>query len=74
MTIHAANINCSPGLRAQFDVYFCTLGQGLAAKDLTQDRLAYAARLDRLPDPALAAMGIARDDIPRIVFRDLFCL
>ncbi len=72
MYLLTANANYSPDLGARFDEYFCTMGHGLAAKDLTEPRVAHAARLDALPDDALRAMGIARDDIPRIVFRDLF--
>ena len=67
-----ANRNFSPDLGARFDAYFCTLGQGLGAADLSGRRLAHAVHLDRLPDAALRQMGIARADIPRIVFRDLF--
>ena len=68
----AANRNLSPRLGVDFDAYFCELGDGLAAKDLRGARLAHAAHLDALPDAALQQMGIARADIPRIVFRDLF--
>lgn len=67
-----ANRNLSPALSARFDMFFCTLGLGLAAKDLRGPRLARAVYLDTLPDEALGQMGIARDDIPLIVFRDLF--
>ena len=67
-----ANRNLSPALAARFDTYFCTLGLGLAAKDLRGPRLTRAVQLDALPDDALGQMGIAREDIPLIVFRDLF--
>ncbi|MEM7721795.1 MAG: hypothetical protein AAF376_05430 [Pseudomonadota bacterium] len=69
-----ANRNLSPELGAQFDTLFVELGQGLAAKDLRGTRLTHAVHLDALPDAALNQMGIARTDIPRIVFRDLFDL
>jgi hypothetical protein len=67
-----ANRNYSPCLGARFDAYFCHLGQGLSPRHLTGTRLARAVHLDRLPDAALRQMGIARTDIPSIVFRDLF--
>lgn len=67
-----ANRNISPELGSGFDTYFVEMGQGLAAKDLRGHRLAHAVHLDGLPDAALIQMGIARTDIPRIVFRDLF--
>ncbi len=67
-----ANRNISPQLGAAFDALFCQLGQGLGAKDLRGPRLSRAVHLDGLPDAALRQMGIARADIPRIVFRDLF--
>jgi hypothetical protein len=69
-----ANCNYSPSLGTRFDAYFCTLGQGLGPRHLSGHRLAEAVHLDRLPDAALRQMGIARADIPRIVFRDLFCV
>ena len=72
--ISTANRNYSPSLGHRFDAYFCTLGQGLGAKDITGTRLARAVALDRLPDAALRQMGIARADIPSIVFRDLFSI
>ena len=69
-----ANRNYSPSLGARFDAYFCDLGQGLGPRHITGARLARAVHLDRLPDAALQQMGIARTDIPSIVFRDLFSL
>ena len=69
---NVANRNFSPRLSAGFDALFCTLGLGLGPADLRGARLARAVHLDALPDAALKQMGIARDDIPRIVFRDLF--
>ncbi len=69
-----ANKNMSPHLGAAFDRLFCEMGQGLAAKDVRGPRLAQAVHLDALSDAALGQMGIARGDIPRIVFRDLFDL
>lgn len=67
-----ANRNLSPALMSGFDALFCTLGLGLAAKDIRGPRLRRAVQLDGLSDDALTQMGIARTDIPRIVFRDLF--
>lgn len=69
-----ANTNCSPDLSARFDAYFCTLGQGMAAKDLTHRRMDMAVRLDSLDDDTLAELGASREDIPRLVFSDLFVL
>lgn len=69
-----ANLNYSPSLGSRFDDYFCCLGQGLGARDICGSRLAHAVKLDALPDAALRQMGIARGDIPSIVFRDLFTL
>lgn len=67
-----ANRNYSPALGACFDAYFCHMGQGLNPGHLRGERLAQAVRLDRLPDITLQQMGLARHDIPAIVFRDLF--
>jgi hypothetical protein len=67
-----ANRNYSPSLGYRFDSYFCHLGLGLGSHDVRGPRLAHAVALDSLPDAALRQMGIARTDIPRIVFRDLF--
>lgn len=69
-----ANLNYSPALGSHFDAYFCHLGQGLGPRHIAGHRLARAVHLDRLPDAALRQMGIARPDIPSIVFRDLFTL
>ncbi len=71
---YPANTNYSPQLSAGFDALFCNLGFGIAAKDIRGPRLRRAVHLDGLPDAALRQMGIARADIPRIVFRDLFDL
>lgn len=71
--IHA-NRNYSPALGSRFDAFFCHLGQGLGPRHLTGRRLAHAVHLDRLPDAALQQMGIARAEIPSIVFRDLFTM
>lgn len=69
-----ANTNCSPDLAARFDAYFCRLGQGIAAKDLTRQRLSMAVRLDAMTDADLAALGTSRAEIPRLVFSDLFAI
>lgn len=69
-----ANLNYSPSLGSRFDTYFCDLGQGLGPRHIAGPRLARAVQLDGLPDAALRQMGIARRDIPSIVFRDLFTL
>jgi len=67
-----ANRNLSPRLAGDFDCFCCEMGHIVGVGDLRGARLAQAARLDSLPDAALQQMGIARADIPRIVFRDLF--
>jgi hypothetical protein len=67
-----ANSNHSPRLGAAFDMWCCETGFLLGRGDLRGRRLDLAARLDALPDAALAGMGIVRADIPRLVFRDLF--
>ncbi len=67
-----ANHNHSPRLGAIFDAWCCETGLIVGRGDLRGRRLAFAARLDALPDAALDQMGIAHADIPRIVFRDLF--
>jgi hypothetical protein len=72
--IRAANRNYSPSLGHRFDAYFCRLGQGLGSGHISGRRLARAVHLDRLPDAALRQMGIARADIPSIVFGDLFSI
>lgn len=69
-----ANSNYSPHLGQHFDAYFCNLGHGIGPRHVTGARLDHAVALDRLPDAALRQMGIARADIPRIVFRDLFSI
>jgi hypothetical protein len=69
-----ANRNYSPSLGTRFDAYFCTLGQGIGPRHISGTRLARAVHLDGLPDAALQQMGIARADIPSIVFRDLFTI
>lgn len=69
-----ANSNHSPELGAVFDAWCCETGFLMGRGDLCGPRLDLAARLDALPDVALAAVGIARADIPRIVFRDLFSI
>ena len=67
-----ANCNHSPRLGAHFDAWACETGLIIGRGDLRGHRLAAAAHLDALPAAALAQMGIAPADIPRIVFRDLF--
>jgi hypothetical protein len=46
----------------------------LGSRHIAGARLARAVHLDGLPDAALQQMGIARADIPSIVFRDLFTI
>lgn len=67
-----ANHNHSPRLGAHFDAWCCQRGFGIGRGGLRRRRLAFAARLDALPEAALEHMGIAPADIPRIVFGDLF--
>lgn len=68
----AANSNHSPRLGVVFDQWCCETGFVLSRCDLRGRRLDLAARLDALPDAALDGMGLVREDIPRLVFRDLF--
>jgi hypothetical protein len=49
-------------------------GSGVGSRHISGARLARAVHLDGLPDAALQQMGIARADIPSIVFRDLFTI
>ncbi|WP_238366957.1 hypothetical protein [Mesobacterium pallidum] len=61
-----------PGWRAALDRYFAGLGQGVNAHLASRDRLDRILALNALSDDELALLGIARDDIPAFVFRDLF--
>ena len=67
-----ANTDMPPRLARAFDLYFACMGFGPTRATLRGQRLAEALRLDALPDAALAQMRIARRDIPRIVYRELF--
>lgn len=61
----------SPALNAALDRFFLELGQGFNAYLATRQKLPELERLYALGDDELAAKGIARDDIPRHVFRDV---
>ena len=71
ITIRTGAQAFSPRLKAALDTFFAELGQGFNAYLATQPRLKEIERLYALNDAELAEMGIARDDIPRHVFRDL---
>ena len=61
----------SPGMRNALDRFFAELGQGFNAYLASRPKLVEIERLYALTDAELAEMGLARDDIPRHVFRDL---
>lgn len=61
----------SPRMRRALDRYFAEFGQGFNAYLATRPKLAEIELLNALPDVELARLGIAREDIPRHVFRDL---
>jgi len=51
--------------------FVASLGNGLIRYAEKRSRQAEYAALDRLSDEELAARGMTRDDIVRVVFRDL---
>lgn len=66
-----ANSRLSPAAHAALDAFFAGRGLGLNPALAARSRLRELARLDALPDAALAAMGLTRARIPVYVFRDL---
>lgn len=62
----------SERLSQALDAYFTTLGLGVNAYDLIQDRRPILKALDDLDDVTLFQRGLMRRDIPRRVFKDLF--
>lgn len=72
ITIRTGAQTFSPGLNAALDTFFAELGQGFNAYLATRPKLLEIERLYALSDEELAERGIARDGIPRHVFRDLF--
>lgn len=60
------------GMRAQLDAFFASLGQGVNAYLTSKGRLEEIKKLNALSDRELGAMGLARSDISRHVFRDIF--
>lgn len=61
-------------LRAMLDTFFAGLGQGFNAYLHSRSRMDQIERLNALSDQELAERGLAREDIPRHVFRDIFYL
>lgn len=66
-----ANIPLSPAAAARLDRYLLQHGQGFNAALLRREHEAEFARLDALPDAALAAMGLRRDGLAAHVFRNV---
>lgn len=66
-----ANSRLSPAQAARLDLFLATRGLGWNPALDRPAREAVFARLDALPDAALAAMGLTRDGLPAHVYRDL---
>ena len=62
----------APPLEARLDHYFLSMGMGINAYGLRQDRREILLWLNSKSDAELALMGLARPEIPAFVFRDLF--
>jgi hypothetical protein len=62
----------TPPMEARLDAYFLSMGMGVNAYALKQDRREILYWLNSKSDADLALMGLARPDIPAFVFRDLF--
>lgn len=67
-----ANSPLSPEAAAALDLYLCTEAPGFNISRQRARREREFARLYALPDAALRAMGLARADLPRWLFRDIF--
>jgi uncharacterized protein YjiS (DUF1127 family) len=52
--------------------FFAGIGRAMVMNSSGQKRLERAERLNAKTDAELAQMGIRRDDIPRIVFGDMW--
>ena len=72
MTFRPANSPLSPAQSRQLDWYLASTGMGCNPATGRSYREAEFARLDRLPDAALSAMGLSRRGLPAHVYRDLF--
>ncbi|MCR8723965.1 hypothetical protein [Frigidibacter sp. ROC022] len=59
-------------LRRNLDAFFAGIGQGFNAYLESRSRMPQIERLNAMSDAELAELGIAREDIARYVFRDLF--
>ncbi|WP_323038264.1 hypothetical protein [Gemmobacter sp.] len=66
-----ANSRLSPAQSARLDLFLASHGMGWNPALDRPVREAAFARLDTLPDAALAAMGLSRDTLPAHVYRDL---
>ncbi len=69
---HQINLSFAPPLEARVDQFFVTMGMGVNAYSLKQERREILCWLNAKSDAELALMGLARPDIPAFVFRDLF--
>jgi len=72
MRPHPANSPLSPEAAAALDRFFAVDAPGCNGALLRHGREGEFARLHALPDGALQAMGLSRDQLARYVFRDLF--
>ncbi|MCC5958151.1 MAG: hypothetical protein JJU08_02280 [Rhodobacteraceae bacterium] len=67
-----ANSNLSPQQSRRLDCFLASTGFGCNPSQSRTAREAEFARLDRLPDGALASMGLNRRGLAAHVYRDLF--
>ncbi len=71
MPLRPANSPLSPAVSAALDRFLAETGLGWNPAIDRPGREARLAALAALPDAALAAMGLARADLPRFVYADL---
>ncbi|MBR3372057.1 MAG: hypothetical protein IKG52_15645 [Rhodobacteraceae bacterium] len=67
-----ANSNLSPHQSRRLDCFLAATGFGCNPSLGRSAREAEFARLDRLPDGALASMGLSRRGLAAHVYRDIF--
>lgn len=72
LSLIPANSPLSPEAAAALDLYLATEVPGFNISRQRLRREKEFARLYALPDAALRAMGLARADLPRWLFRDVF--
>lgn len=68
--IHAAPQQLTP--RGTISAFFANLARALDVSRTAPERMEELRRLQAMTDTELAALGIARDDLTRHVFGDLF--